>query len=247
MFTLYWQTGSKKLNLQNCSKPLSLEHVKIHRTSRDEWKNWLKTISLFFNGYKVASILHTKPINDKRPYVNIKIHDLTVSGLLDSGSAVTILGNNAHSALVSRGLELCTDDKLTIIAAGGQNLKSIGYINMPVHFENQFHIIQSHVVPEVQSSLILGIDFWHTFKICPKYLSSLHFPGPPLANLDVGSPTNFLRSYDYLDESQKAVVDNITKQFEEISFERKGLGRTNLITHHIDTGNSPPVRQRYYR
>lgn len=171
---------------------------------------------------------------------------MTASGLLDSGSAVTILGNNAHTALVSRGLELSTEDMVTIVAAGGQNLRSIGYINLPVHFDNQFHIIKTYVVPKVQSSLILGIDFWRAFKICPRYLGSLNLTNAPLADLNTVNPT-VIQSYDNLDDSQRAIADNIIQKFKEISFERVGLGRTHLITHRIDTGNSPPVRQRYYR
>ena len=30
------------------------------------------------------------------------------------------------------------------------------------------------------------------------------------------------------------------------SFEKEGLGRTDLIEHVIDTGNSPPIKQRHY-
>lgn len=234
------RTNSKKLESQNCRNRSS-----IHR--QDDWDNWLETIRLFFNSYKIASILKNKPFNDSRPYVNININGITASGLLDSGSAVTILGNNAHTTLTNRGHKLFTDDNLLIVAAGGQNLKSLGYLNMPVHFENQFHIIKTYVVPEIQSSLILGIDFWRAFKICPRYLGSLQFNETPLADLKSDNPQTFIHSYDNLNESQKIIADDIIEKFKDISFERKGLGRTQVIAHQIDTGDSPPVRQRYYR
>lgn len=39
----------------------------------------------------------------------------------------------------------------------------------------------------------------------------------------------------------------LVRQYDDISFAKKGLGRTQLITHRIDTGDSAPIRQRYYR
>lgn len=221
--------------MQNCLESASL----AGRFDKEDWDNWLKTIKLFFNSYKISSILHTKPLGDSRPYVNIKINDITASGLLDSGAAITILGNNSHDTLLSRGLKLCTDDTPSIVAAGGQILKSIGYINVPVHLEDQFHIIKSYVVPEVQSSLILGIDFWRAFHLCPKYLGSVDFSNNSLVDLNSNNHTTFIQSYDSLDESQRAIADNVVEQFRDISYEIKGLGRTHLLTHRIDTGDSP--------
>lgn len=229
--------------MQNCLDSASL----AGRFNKEDWENWLKTIKLFFNSYKMSSILHTKPLGDLRPYLNIKINDITASGLLDSGSAITILGNNSHNTLVSRGLKLCTDDTPSIVAAGGQILKSTGYINVPVHLEDQFHIIKSYVVPEVQSSLILGIDFWRAFQLCPKYLGSVDLSNNSLVDLNSNNHQTFIQSYDSLDESQRSIADNVVEQFRDVSFEVKGLGRTHLLTHRIDTGDSPPVRQRYYR
>lgn len=233
--------------MQNCSA-LSTEES---RNNKIEWDEWLKTVRSFFNSYKLASILQDKPLGDTRPYVNIKINDITASGLLDTGSALTIIGNNAHKSLLSRGLKLSTDDyidKMKIIAAGGQSLDVIGYIDLPVSFDGQFHIVKTYIVPEVQSSLILGVDFWRAFNLCLKHLGSLQVSNFPLNDLNLNNNTNSsIFSYDNLDDSQKAIADNVVDQFKNISFGQKGLGRTHLITHRIDTGDSPPIRQRYYR
>lgn len=130
-------------------------------------------------------------------------------------------------------------------AAGGQSFKSIGYINIPINFENQFHIIEAIVVPEIETSLILGVDFWQKFKICPKYLGSISLSAP---TADTESPSKpLIYGYESLSDSEKLIADTIIEQYKDISFERKGLGRTGLITHRIDTGDSQPIRQRYYR
>lgn len=211
---------------------------------KDDWQKWLKTLSVFFQAYRTATI-HNKPNNDIRPYVTIIVNSLSFTGLLDSGSAVTILGNNSHLVLESQGFKLIKDRCISVTAAGGQSLSSIGYINIPVHFENQFHIIEAVVVPDIDTSLILGVDFWRKFNICPKYLGNISIDS-------INTPADIsgeilLHGYDNLSESEKIIADSIIDQFKEISFERKGLGKTSLITHRIDTGDAQPIRQRYYR
>lgn len=238
------QSGFKKLDLQNCS---SLS-TKSSNFDSKEWDEWLEIIRRFFNSYKVATILQDKPLGDTRPYVEIKINDITASGLLDSGSVVTIIGNNAHESLLSHGLKLVTGEKMSVIAAGGQSLHSIGHINLPITFDGQFHIIKTYVVPGVESSLILGVDFWRAFNLCVKYLGTLKVTKFPLYDLSKSkSPETLIYAYDNLDDSQKAIADNVVNQFKDISFDHKGLGRTHLITHRIDTGDTLPIRQRYYR
>lgn len=214
---------------------------------RVDFEKWLQTLRNFFSSFRVASILDSKPTKDSRPYISVRIGDIPASGLLDSGSAVTILGNDSHKLLSDHGLKVFTDDCISVTAAGGQSLQSIGYINLPIHFEEQFHIIKGYVLPNVDSPLILGIDFWRIFNICPKYLGSITLSNSSLAEISIDKNETFIQSYDNLSDSQKSTADSIVSQFQEISTDSMGLGRTSLITHHIDTGDSQPIRQRYYR
>lgn len=230
----YLQQKFKKLIGQNCSN-----------FDKQDWETWLAFIKTFSSTYRVSTILQPKPLNDPRPYVNIKINDIDACGLLDSGAAVSILGNNSHKHLADCTLH--QDSKINMIAAGGQELKSIGYINLPVTFEGQYHIIKAFVVPEVETSIILGVDFWRAFQICPKYLGSITLSKTSLAEMKISRKESFINSYDFLIDSQKAIADNVISQFKSISTEEKGLGRTNLIVHRIDTGDAQPIRQRYYR
>ncbi|PZC75971.1 hypothetical protein B5X24_HaOG205264 [Helicoverpa armigera] len=93
------------------------------------------------------------------------------------------------------------------------------------------------------------MDFWRKFGLFPSHLNSIKFLNSSDAQLaELGSDcSEHLQSYDHLTLSQKTTADNIISQFREISYEERGLGRTSLITHSIDTGNAAPIRQRYYR
>lgn len=216
-----------------------------------DWENWLSFIKTFSQTYKVAAILHSKPINDPRPYVKVDIDDcqsLSMYGLLDSGSMVSILGKNSHKALEHYGLELNnTDPNIEVIAAGGQKMKSLGVMHLPITFNNIKATVTAYIIPEIDIPLLLGIDFWSSFHILPNNLPKLSFfckDDPKLMQLSLNTG---IHSYENLNDTQKKVADKTIKLFEEISFEHKGLGRTHLISHKIDTGDAAPIKQRYYR
>lgn len=171
-------------------------------------------------------------------------------GLLDSGSAVSILGSDSYSRLSKHGLSLNSDDKITVTAAGGQKILSLGSIQLPITFENVTHVLKVYAIPEIETHLILGVDFWKKFKICPKFLDNidyLHTSEPCLSEISSAPPDIQLYSYSNLRPSQKSVADVVINRFREISFENKGLGKTSLIVHKIDTGDAEPIKQRYYR
>ncbi|KAG7307441.1 hypothetical protein JYU34_007633 [Plutella xylostella] len=234
----------KKLNNENCGKPAAT-YFDI-----SEWNKWLLTIKSFFTTHSVSPIFNSKPSEDPRPYVKIRINntdDLDMYGLLDSGSSVTILGRDSHKRLLQYDLTMCTDDIITVTAAGGQKITSLGFMLLPVSFEEKFSLIKAHIVPEIDTTLILGIDFWTEFDLCPKYLSNsenLFQTDPGLSEI---SSEVHLHAYDNLDSAQKQIADDVLEQFKDISFGEKGLGRTQLITHKINTGDAEPIRQRYYR
>lgn len=167
---------------------------------------------------------------------------------MDSGAAVTIVGNNFHRVFEQQGFEIQKDHSITVLAAGGQSMSSIGYLNLPVTFENMLHVLKAYVVPNVNIDFVLGIDFWKKFDIFPNRLSNIVFFNTDIsaASLHTDRPS-FIQAYDHLSDSEKSVGDNIVTQFKAISAECKGLGETKAITHRIDTGDAQPIRQRYYR
>lgn len=176
--------------------------------------------------------------------------DLTMLGLLDSGSVVSILGKNSHELLLKYGFTLTKDESITVTAAGGRNIRSCGVIVLPVVFNDKCSVIKFHVIPEIQYHMILGMDFWNKFHILPKTLLTATYissSDPCLAELTLNSNDVFIHSYENLNNTQRTVADALVKKFEKISYEHKGLGKTHLMRHHINTGDASPIRQRYYR
>lgn len=111
---------------------------------------------------------------------------------------------------------------ISVISAGGQSLQSIGFFNLPVTFEDQFHILKAFVIPEIKPNLILGFDFRRKFKLCPRYVNSVATTNT--INTETANDCNksFLQCYKNLSESEKQLADNVIKKYEDISSETKG-------------------------
>lgn len=223
--------------------------TKSNKFDQEDWNDWLNFIKIYSSSYSIASIINNKPPNDVRPYATISVCGDQLFGLLDSGSAVSILGNDFHQHFLDAGFQMQECDKsLNFTAAGGQILSASGFINLPVIFEDRFHVLKFYVIPSVQTSIILGVDFWAKYEIIPKFTKSITFSKDSSFEISGLSENHkMIHSYDELSDHQRTAADNVIKQFEDISTQKHGLGRTSLITHRIDTGNSPPIRQRYYR
>lgn len=204
----------------------------------------------------MATIFNKVPLGDVRPYVKVGFADhpeIHLHGLLDSGSAVTIIGSNFHNYFVNLGYSIQTTDNISITAAGGQFMASLGYLNLNFTFEGSTHTLRAFIVPQVDTPLILGVDFWSKFAICPKFLPSVDFISNKNNSVQmstisqVSQVDSHLHSYEVLSQVEKELADSIMSQFKDISFDKIGLGRTHIVTHRIDTGDALPIKQRSYR
>ena len=105
-------------------------------------------------------------------------------------------------------------------------------------------MITTHVFPDISPSLILGIDFWKGFGLLPKMISN----STSLSACHSLKTDPNIFDYSSLSNDQKEIADDVISRLKAISYESKGeLGRTKLVSHKIDTGDSPPIRQRCYR
>lgn len=102
-------------------------------------------------------------------------------------------------------------------------------VNVSVTFHKKTEFIEMLIVPSLTQNIILGMDFWEIFSIKPVICNEINISTPSTEL----TPDQQLRL--------KKIVD---------SFKTTGVGqplsRTDVLSHHIDTGDSVPVRQRYY-
>lgn len=220
--------------------------------SEDDWQSWLGFIKDFFASKpkSCSALVHdAKHCDDKRPFLTISVYDLKFRGLLDSGSEISIVGSDAIRHFVSLvSLHKSTD--LEHIRTANDSLSPVaGYVLLPVTVAGKTSIVKFYVVPGVSTGLIFGINFWKEFNLAPDILALLsenNFLSLKERVETIVSTDNFLHDFESLSEPQRQRADDIIRKFEDISAERRGLGLTNLVTHKIETGDHPPIKQRYY-
>lgn len=123
------------------------------------------------------------------------------------------------------------------------------------------------IVPSISQRVILGLDFWKSFKLAADIFDSAIVSISSISS----AHTNFNRNLSDLsvsegpsevlseslekagrsDEYKYPMTVSQTQQLNTIidifpNFAKDGLGRTTLITHEIDVGDAKPIKQRFY-
>lgn len=209
----------------------------------------LNIVTSSLDNEKVA--LFSANPDDIRPHLLVNVLDLPLYALVDTGAVCSILGNNAHKVFTEKGFLL---NKLpsgqNVRTADGSRIECLGFMNLPINHENTIKLIKFYVVPNILTSVILGIDFCRTFLVNLNRTQNnfiLKIPDTECNFVNTLTMNQGLESYDNLTTEQQLQLDKIKNLFEEINTEKVGLGRTRVVTHKIDTGNSQPIKQRYYR
>ena len=156
------------------------------------------------------------------------------------------MGADSHKYLSDIGYTLDKSPLVTLSTANASSVKTIGSMSLPFKFNNRCQVIRAIVAPNISTSLILGIDFVREFELAPEILKFVKFESSDAINWHRVSEVRALRPFASLTGDQYSLADRVISNFEKISTEVKGLGRTNLLSQCIDTGNHPPVKQRYY-
>lgn len=193
-------------------------------------KRYFETRKKIFNECS-STIIKCHVDKDPRPFINIVIAGKSFNALLDSGASVSILGRGSLEFLDQSNIKIKPLRSFVRTADGTAN-EVHGYVNIPVSFNGKTELFRFCVCPSLQMELYLGIDFWHTFHVVPMAINAISIDSHPSEN------------EHQLTETQKLELQTVKDLFP--SFEKQGLGRTNLIEHTIDVGGTPYIKQRYY-
>lgn len=208
--------------------------------SATEWNEWLSKVRDFYLPPTLSPLCSTLP-GDLRPYLEVQIHSIPVTCLLDTGASHTVLG--------WAGLEFLDQNNISyeiknlpysVTLADGAMQDVLGEILLPFTLNNTINVIKCLVVPSVKHAFILGVDFGKIFNINYSFQKNSWTFGT-LPTIDA---LNVVQSRESLSPEQQSILNKTIENFKNLSSDT--LGRTNLVEHYIDTGDARPFKQRQY-
>lgn len=190
----------------------------------------------------ILAFLFAQGNGDNRPHLILDIFGVKLRGLLDSGATRTVLGGEGWKAIQHLGLKLQPADTGSCRVANDQSCKVLGSIELPMRLENKIKVISVLVVPDISSTLVLGMDFWLSMQIIPDLSSGCwNFSQSPSENFKVNS----LMASDLLSSEQLSRLNKVIDAY-FVTVCSETLGCTPLVEHKIVT-SSEPIKQRAYR
>lgn len=194
---------------------------------------------------------------DGRLYVIVEIYGVRFFGLLDSGATASFLGSNAwdqisrnkYSIIGQESWERLQKSNIKLqrcgtksvrVANGGQ-CEVLGRVDAPVVLDGRMKVCSFLVVPSLKQDVILGVDFWRLFGLLPDVVNGTCV----IAESDIPELSEVVVSKDKLSEEERKMLESLISNFKS-TLGKPGLGCTDKVQHVIDTGDAPPVRQRYY-
>ena len=120
--------------------------------------------------------------------------------------------------------------------ANGARQNVIGFCTLPIHFKGVTKNIEFYLVPSLSQEAYFGINFWRQFALAPEIV-------PTISSIQLKSAIDSKNIHE-LSPKQKLIFEKTI--FEFPSYEKLGLGCTELLEHHIDTGDACPIKCRHY-
>lgn len=209
----------------------------------------VKPREVFLAVYNSDKILQRKTLvdfiishanGDKRPYLEVTILGHPMLGLLDSGSSSTLVSKEGADILLGLGLMLDTSQQTTCKVADGNTCATIGTIRAPVSLLNKVHLLDILLVPNLSSTLILGMDFWLGMDVIPDLRNNIwHFGTGENVFVSGIQAENTLNS-----EQRQQLEELLQMKFKQMG---SGLGFTTVAEHEIILEpDTRPIKQRYY-
>lgn len=237
------------LSIDSCRKPKrSSLRLKKYFKQRKESSKFI--ISSIINSHK-----------DKRYYAKVTFLQFVEYGLLDTGANVTCIGADLATFNFTKFPEF-SPTKTKVRTADETLQQTLGVLEVDVCFKGQCNKLRILVVPSLSQRLILGLDFWKSFKLAADVFedaivsdSSVSFSSSK--NISILSEVSNVIKFSEkppeqlnTEKHQYPLTQSQKQQLNAINlfpnFEKDGLGRTGLIKHEIDVGGAKPIKQKFY-
>lgn len=208
----------------------------------NEWKEWLRFVGNFMRGEVKSREKSPAQVVDQRPHITVKIFGKPVTGLLDSGASRSFLSQEGLEKMsLSKG-EAMRPSSTTVATASGSRMPVEGIMVLPVELEGRMKLIEFLIVKKLSSPLILGVDFWKKMSLLPDISQGMW-------KFSQEEDTTFhslaaLRCGESLTPEEQVQLEQLIERWR--AKQPAQLGATSKVQHIIDTGDSRPIKQRYY-
>lgn len=100
---------------------------------------------------------------DARPYIEVKIKNRRISGLLDSGAQISLISSKFFQSLRSLHLRVCPVAQQSIQTADGTCHPINKAVELPILVDGEVKMFQVLLAPVLNQPLIFGVDFFDCF------------------------------------------------------------------------------------
>lgn len=145
-------------------------------------------------------------------FMRIKIFNLEISSIIDSGSQVSLLSSNIIKNLNLVDIR-CTNQ--IIYTAESEKLNLIGKVLLPMELKKKIQNIKFFISSNLTHKCILGLDFMYKFRF----------------KLRVNTKNVFFHG-----------GNNILQNLSLCSYDLESFIPSNVVEHTIDTGVSGPIK-----
>lgn len=197
----------------------------------------MNTIAKFSLQPEIAPVLCKSGI-DPRPFLSVNVGRTKLVALLDTGATVSVIGKRGLPLLQAATVPI-QPANCDVYTADGTSQSVLGSVVLSIGLNGVYKDMSVLVVPSMKHPLVLGVDFCRQFGIHIDFST-----GSWTSKTVEIAPVNAIHGLTTLPPTKAELLKPIIEAYESLG--ARGLGRTDLVTHIIDTGNALPIKQRYY-
>ncbi|CAH0726940.1 unnamed protein product, partial [Brenthis ino] len=194
------------------------------------------------NSFSVNAFLErVDELKDARNATDDDLWRHAIDFFRDSGASRTVVNSEFADTLRRLGVSAHRLKSFSMATADGTNHSITKLYDVPVQFNNQFHIMSMLLMPNLSQPLILGKDFFDLFGISFKFQDNASQRQRIHA---ISEETSAIICKEDLNKDEHERLTAIINEIRDNI--GTGLGRTTILRHTIDTGTNKPIYQKQY-